>query len=90
MINSSSGISAYMLYNKYTIIGWIQGIDSNEIFHRLIKWGNPKFDQNPKKPQCLIVRPYLLSIPKGFDGGAGRQAPPLVCFNCNTFCLEMI
>ena len=48
VIKSRSGISAYMLLDKSTTVGWIQGTDSNEIFHRLIKWGNPKFDQNPK------------------------------------------
>ena len=48
MINNRSGISAYMLLDKYTTVGWIQGTDSNEIFQRIIKWGNPKFDQNTK------------------------------------------
>ena len=48
MINSRSGISAYMLLDEYTTVEWQQGINQNEIFHRLIKWGNPKFDQNTK------------------------------------------
>jgi len=48
VINSHYGISAYMLLDEYMSVGWIQGINRNEIFHTLIKWGNPKFDQNPK------------------------------------------
>ena len=48
MINNRSGISAYMLLDEYTTVEWQQGINRNEIFHWLIKWGNPNFDQNPK------------------------------------------
>ena len=36
-----------MLLNESLSVRNNQHIDSNEIFNRLIKWGNPKFDQNP-------------------------------------------
>ena len=48
VINSRSGISAYMLLNENISAGYTQHIDINEILHREIIWGQLKFEILPK------------------------------------------
>ena len=49
MINSRSGISAYMLLNENISAGYTQHIDINEILQGEIIWGQLEFEILPKK-----------------------------------------